>query len=114
MGMVNNHLQLTLKTNMITITPGIIIVFLLLFLNGILPIPGFLSHAFAQTENDNPTESKPDEKGIVDSAHETVSQQVQNAANWVDSFFGDRRHEAEVNQTQLRLRLSLSKKKEED
>lgn len=63
----------------------------------------------------------PPEQGLVGrtgqrigAGREWVSGSVATTADWIDGFFGSERHEAEVNQTQVRIRLDSFLEQDED
>lgn len=46
-----------------------------------------------------------EDKGLVDALHGGISRGFLTSAVWLDSFFGDERHEEEVNRSQLKVRF---------
>ena len=50
-------------------------------------------------------DTSPENGGIFDSLYGGVSHGFLSSANWLDSFFGDERYVAEVNQSQLKVRF---------
>lgn len=44
---------------------------------------------------------------IVDSLHGSLSESILSTATWLDSFFGDERHDIEENQTYVRVRYDV-------
>jgi hypothetical protein len=54
-------------------------------------------------QSDAPSSSAPQEEGMADEVHAGVSQSILATAEWLDSFFDDRRIEAEANRSRLKL-----------
>ena len=52
-----------------------------------------------------PSAAEREETGLVDTVHGGITQGFLASATWLDSFFGDERHEAEINQSQLKVRF---------
>jgi len=52
-----------------------------------------------------PSTSGNEEDGLVDALHGGISRGFLSSAMWLDSFFGDERHEAEINRSQLKVRF---------
>jgi len=69
-------------------------------------LSGQPSTAPTATAPASPAAANPDE-GLVDVVHEKISHGFLSSAMWLDSFFGDERHEAEVNRSQLKVRFDV-------
>jgi hypothetical protein len=54
---------------------------------------------------DNKEEQQSDT--IVDVVHGGISRTIQGTATWMDSFFGDRRYQAELNESYIRFRYNI-------
>ena len=52
-----------------------------------------------------PPETSGDDGDLVDALHGGISRGFLTSATWLDSFFGDERYEAEVNQSYLKVRF---------
>lgn len=52
-----------------------------------------------------PSASENVDEGLVDTLHGGISRGFLTSATWLDSFFGDERYEAEVNQSQFKVRF---------
>jgi hypothetical protein len=73
-----------------------------------LILAAYSPSAFTQTgegasQARNPDALEPDEANAVDVAHQTLSRSINNAAQWVDSFFDKQNYIAEDASTTLRL-----------
>jgi hypothetical protein len=68
------------------------------------PLATTLTPTIAPADQGPPGASE-EEKGIVDTLHGGVTYGFLASANWLDSFFGDQRYEAEINQSQLKIRF---------
>jgi len=76
------------------------------------------------TDSDTPTRQSGDSRdvddadagqdSILDRHKQAMDSRVQNASQWVDSFFNDPDYEAEVATTQIRIRPELFYRKEQD
>jgi hypothetical protein len=56
--------------------------------------------------SDAESSAAPQQKSMVDDVHDGVSDSVLTTAAWLDSFFDDRRFEAETNKSRLKLSLT--------
>ncbi len=52
-----------------------------------------------------PGEAEPDT--IIDIVHKEISRGIQGTATWMDSFFGNRRYDAELNESYIRFRYNM-------
>jgi hypothetical protein len=53
------------------------------------------------------TGTAPEPETVVDVMHAGLSRSIQGTATWMDSFFGDRRYQSEVNQSYVRFRYNM-------
>ena len=57
-------------------------------------------------DQDQDAEGKKDIDEKIDEVHSAISKYILTSARWLDSFFGDKRFEAEENRTRVKVRLS--------
>lgn len=70
------------------------------------PLTGPTATALSAPAASSASENEDNEdKGLVDMLHGGISRGFLTSAVWLDSFFGDERHEAEVNRSQFKVRF---------
>ncbi len=58
--------------------------------------------------------SEPEQQTVIDVFHAHVSHGIQGTATWMDSFFGDRRYESELNESYVRVAYDVFKEESVD
>ncbi len=73
------------------------------------PVPGTAPQAPAlQRTEEPPSEPRGAEsETIIDMVHKEISRGIQGTATWMDSFFGNRRYDAELNESYVRFRYNM-------
>jgi hypothetical protein len=85
------------------------------FSNSVRSEPTFTSEASPseQAATEAPS-GQEEQQTLADAVHATLSWGIQESAAWMDSFFGDRRYESELNASYVRFRYDVFKEEGSD